>query len=113
VGSVTTVETVIEGHRVRLLGTASIPGGLIDIWETLEPRHAIFRTGTVVTVATGQETAAAPFFDWGSVYGYAVVQRPAQDPVERFEEAVRQEHVRHEERHTQGHFSAWLSPREQ
>jgi hypothetical protein len=79
VGSVTTVETAIEGLRVRLLGTAAIPGGLIDTWETLEPRHAIFRTGTVVTVATGQEQAAAPFFDWASVYGYAVIQRSADD----------------------------------
>jgi hypothetical protein len=105
VGSVTTVETVIEGHRVRLLGTASIPGGLIDTWKTLEPRHAIFRTGTVVTVATGQEQAAAPFFDWASVYGYAVVQHAAEGPVERFQEALRQEHVRHEERETEGWFS--------
>jgi hypothetical protein len=94
----------VGGYGVRLLGTKTIPGGLIDTWETPEPRHPIFRTGTVVTVVAGQEEAAAPFFGWESVYGYAVVQGPADDPVERFQEALRQEHVRHEERHTDAHF---------
>lgn len=105
VGGMTTVETTIDGQAVRLLGTATIPGGLIDTWETLEPRHAVFRTGTVVTVATGQEQAAAPFFGWESVYGYAVVQRPADEPVARFQEALRQAHVRHEERQSGARFT--------
>lgn len=97
--------TSIDGKAVRLLETRTAPGCLIDVWETPEPRLPIFRTGVVITVMVGQETAAEPFHGWAGVYGYAVVTAPADDPVERFQEALRQAQVRHEERHANAQFT--------
>jgi hypothetical protein len=96
--------TSIDGKSVRLLETRTAPGCLIDVWETPEPRLPDSRTGVVVTVMVGQETAAEPFHGWAGLYGYAVVTAPADDPVERFQEALRQDHDRHQQRHTVAHF---------
>ena len=100
-----TMETTIEGKLVRLLGTRTAPGCLIDLWETPgEAPGSIFRTWLVVSVRTGQEQAAEPFHQWADVEGYAVVAEPASDPLERFREALRQARVRHEERHSDAQF---------
>lgn len=32
---------------------------------------SIFRSGVVITLRTGQETAAEPFHGWAGTYGYA------------------------------------------
>ncbi|MDQ1626404.1 MAG: hypothetical protein QOI54_148 [Actinomycetota bacterium] len=95
----------IQGKRVRLLDTWAIPGAVIDLWEwpDLAP-GAILRTGTIVTVRTGQEIAAEPFHGWAGTTGYAVVTEPASDPLERLQEAVRQAHRRHEYRHADAQF---------
>ncbi|MEA2641072.1 MAG: hypothetical protein QOF51_2466 [Chloroflexota bacterium] len=74
------------------------------MWETPELRLPIFRTGVVVTVMVGQETAAEPFYGWADLYGYAVVTAPAANPVERFQEALRQATRRHEHRHGDSRF---------
>ena len=92
--------TTIDGKPVRWLDTWEIPGAVVDLWERpdLAPT-SIFRTGVVVTVRVGQEIAAEPFHGWAETYGFAVVSAtPADDPLGRFLEAVRQAHQRHEER---------------
>jgi hypothetical protein len=99
------METVIQGKRVRLLDTCAVPGALIDLWEWPDYAPGAFlRTGTVVTVSTGQEIAAEPFHGWAGVAGYAVVTEPGADPLERIQEAIRQEHQRHEDRHSDALF---------
>jgi len=100
------MDIMIGEHHAWWRDSWAIPGAVVDLWETTDqPTNSIFRTGLVVTVRTGQEIAAAPFFPWGSVYGYAVVAEPASDPLGRFREAMRQEHARHEDRESNVHFS--------
>lgn len=97
--------TTIGDHQVRLVRTWEAPAAVIDAWETLDaPVGSVFHTGVVVTVLTGQEASAEPFHGWADVYGYAVVERPDSDPLERFHEALRQAHERHRQRHTEAHF---------
>lgn len=97
-------ETTIQGHRVRLLATHRAPGVLVDTWEDLgKPVGSLWRVGVVVTFRDGHDYVngssgvAHPFLP-DPVYAAAYDDRPSRDPVERFQEALRQERERAMER---------------
>jgi hypothetical protein len=52
----------------------------------------------VFTVAPWAQESAQPWTPWLTLYAYAVSASPSSDPVERFHEALRQEHERAMER---------------
>lgn len=93
-------EATIQGSRVRLLECLERDGVLIDTWEHLDqPEGAWRRVGAVVTFPVGyhwEPDGPLDLPDMPSAWAYD--DRPSADPVERFQEADRQERERARER---------------
>ena len=91
----------VAGRRATLLGTESSSGWVKDYW--LDPDEAADspnRTGTVLTVRpTMSSEGMEPFIGWGSIFAIAwKVAVPAEEPLARFTEALRQGSLRAQER---------------
>lgn len=109
----TRVEGTFDGRFARLLTTVEGDGWVADTWDSPAERHGglDFRAGVVFTVAPWAKAGAEPWTPWGSMFAFAVSERPASDPVERFHEALRQEHERARDRLTDGQYeTVWAPP---
>ena len=90
----------VAGRRATLLGTESSSGWVIDYWlDEGEKPGSPNRTGVVMTMKPGLSYATVePFLLWGWVYGISWETEPADDPLGRFQEALRQGTLRAQER---------------
>lgn len=97
------MRATVQGRQYELLDTVETPLFVADVWK--DPAHAVghvFATGVVVLVRPHVAYAnVEPFIPFGHLYGLAweVMEMPL-DPVARFQEALRQERLRAEERLT-------------
>jgi hypothetical protein len=96
------VRADVQGRRVELLDTMNTALFTADVWRDLgHPLGHVFATGVVLLVRPQLPYATVePFIPFGHLYGLGWEVEPPLDPVERFQEALRQERLRAEERLT-------------
>jgi hypothetical protein len=97
------MRATVQGRRFELLDTVETALFMADVWRDLgHSLGHVFASGVVVLVRPQVAYATVePFIPFGSLYalGWEVAEMPT-DPVDRFQEALRQERLRAEERLT-------------
>lgn len=98
-----TIETTMQGQRVRLLWSSVENGVLLDTWEHLDRAPGSWlRIGYVGTFPVGQDWEFGSMPDGPTTTAYD--DHPSRDPLERLRSALWQERARAKKRLTGGQF---------